>query len=114
MSTPKRIQRKRTKGWRMPEGAVYVGRPTIWGNPWSAGQLVMIDWPDLAVGDGSRVVRELVATPQLAVELYRIAFTPDAREACTELAGRDLACWCPLDRPCHADVLLELANGGAS
>ncbi|MGV7636606.1 DUF4326 domain-containing protein, partial [Mycobacterium kansasii] len=33
MSAPKRIQRKRTKGWRMPEGAVYVGRPTKWGNP---------------------------------------------------------------------------------
>lgn len=28
-----------------------------------------------------------------------------------ELAGRDLACWCPLDQPCHADVLLEIANG---
>ncbi|MGE2733815.1 DUF4326 domain-containing protein [Mycolicibacterium vaccae] len=28
-----------------------------------------------------------------------------------ELAGRDLACWCPLDDPCHADVLLDLANG---
>ena len=28
-----------------------------------------------------------------------------------ELRGRDLACWCPLDRPCHGDVLLELANG---
>ena len=34
MAQPKRIQRKRTKGWRMPPGAVYVGRPTKWGNPW--------------------------------------------------------------------------------
>lgn len=31
---PTRIQRKRTKGWKMPEGAIYVGRPTQWGNPW--------------------------------------------------------------------------------
>ena len=31
---PERIQRKRTKGWRMPEGAIYVGRPTKWGNPY--------------------------------------------------------------------------------
>ncbi len=30
----------------------------------------------------------------------------------SELRGRDLCCWCPLDQPCHADVLLELANGG--
>ncbi|SII07108.1 Uncharacterised protein [Mycobacteroides abscessus subsp. abscessus] len=33
------------------------------------------------------------------------------RDRMTELAGHDLACWCPLDQPCHADVLLELANG---
>ena len=31
---PKRIQRKRTAGWRMPENTVYVGRPTRWGNPY--------------------------------------------------------------------------------
>src|SRR5438445_12750312 len=37
MTTPTRVQRKRTKGWRMPEGAVYVGRPTRWGNPYSVG-----------------------------------------------------------------------------
>jgi len=28
-----------------------------------------------------------------------------------ELRGKNLACWCPLDKPCHADILLELANG---
>lgn len=30
----------------------------------------------------------------------------------SELAGKNLACWCPPDQPCHADVLLEIANGG--
>ena len=35
--TPIRIQRKRTKGWRMPPNTVYVGRPTIWGNPFPVG-----------------------------------------------------------------------------
>ena len=39
MSTPKRIQRKRTKGWRMPEGAVYVGRPSERNN---TGMLVAL------------------------------------------------------------------------
>jgi hypothetical protein len=34
-----RIQRKRTKGWRMPENAVYVGRPTKWGNPYQVGKM---------------------------------------------------------------------------
>jgi Domain of unknown function (DUF4326) len=34
MTSPRRIQRQRTKGWRMPAGAIYVGRPSPWGNPW--------------------------------------------------------------------------------
>ena len=38
INEPRRIQRKRTKGWRMPEGAVYVGRPTKWGNPYPVMQ----------------------------------------------------------------------------
>lgn len=36
---PRRIQRKRTKGWKMPENTVYVGRPTKWGNPWRVGDV---------------------------------------------------------------------------
>lgn len=97
MSKPKRIQRKRTKGWRMPEGAIYVGRPSKWGNPVAEG-----DW----VG-GKR------ATIADAMQWYREHLSPDSemgRECLTELRGHDLACWCPLDQPCHADVLLELAN----
>ncbi len=85
---PKRVQRKRTKGWRMPDRrhAVYVGRPTIWGNPFK--------------GEG-------------AVERYRaeLLADPTAGEILQALRGKDLVCWCALDAPCHADVLLELANG---
>jgi len=91
---PKRIQRKRTKGWKMPEGAVYVGRPTKWGNPHS-----LQDHPD----------REQI------VKRFRSYCGPEngvfAQEIRRELRGKDLACWCPLDQPCHADVLLEIANG---
>lgn len=110
MSAPKRIQRKRTKGWRMPEGAVYVGRPTEWGNPWTVGDPISVEWPDRSAGDGGRVYRQMAISADLAVALYRLAFTPDAAEIRAQFAGRDLACWCPLDRPCHADVLLEIAN----
>lgn len=46
-----------------------------------------------------------------AVGLLPFAKVPGVDEIRAELAGRDLACWCPLDKPCHADVLLELANG---
>ena len=95
MKAPKRIQRKRTKGWRMPENAVYVGRPTKWGNPY-------------LISDGH--------TRQEAVDLYRgywqseLALCSDNYADLEFLRGKDLACWCPLDQPCHADVLLELAN----
>ena len=70
---PQRIQRNRTRGWRMPENAVYVGRPGPWGNPYTISAM---------------------------------------QQRIGKLAGWDLACWCPLDQPCHGDVLLEIANGG--
>ena len=105
MSTPKRIQRKRTKGWRMPEGAVYVGRPTKWGNPW------IVD-PGRATSPATNQYR---ATADECVRLYDdLANASALGELAEWLRGKDLACWCPLDQPCHADVLLELANGGAA
>lgn len=103
---PRRIQRKRTKGWRMPDGTAYVGRPTRWGNPWRVGERdpEHPDNPDYPRMDAARVT-----------ELYAqwINHGPDDEVPdLTPLIGRDLACWCPLDRPCHADVLLRFANGG--
>lgn len=106
---PKRIQRRRTKGWRMPEGAIYVGRGSTWGNPFRVGDTVTIH--TLPDADGRQVVREMVVDAAIAVALYRQAFAPDLPDIITQLRGKDLACWCPLDQPCHADVLLELANG---
>jgi Domain of unknown function (DUF4326) len=104
MSKPKRIQRKRSRGWTMPEGAVYVGRPTKWGNPYRVwdGRTM----PPNGYVEPLRVVeayRNLVEDPDLTDESFR-------DEIRRELRGKDLACWCPLDKPCHADVLLEIAN----
>ena len=97
--TPKRIQRKRAKGWRMPAGAVYVGRPTKWGNPFNV---------------------TATQSREVAIARYRWWLTrglpgstgilPAQPTEIRTLRGKDLACWCPLDQPCHADVLLELAN----
>jgi hypothetical protein len=107
---PERIQLRRTKGWRKPEGAIVVSRPSKWGNPWKVGEDALITWPYYHNVPPVQRVRQVPMTPGLAVELYRIAFTPDADAICDELRGHDLACWCPLDQPCHADVLLEIAN----
>lgn len=115
MREPKRIQRKRTKGWRMPESAVYVGRPSGWGNPYRLDRLSAHEYVVLNV-DGQEVPdswggRNFAA--QWATDRYRDAFTNGTWStvlAAEELRGRDLACWCPLDQPCHADVLLEVAN----
>jgi len=99
---PVRIQRKRTKGYNMQaeslalngRPAVYVGRPSSWRNPY-------------------RVTN--ICTAAEAVEAFREIWVraienPLSRAALDELRGKNLACWCPLDQPCHADVLLELAN----
>ena len=136
--SPKRIQRKRTKGWRMPEGAVYVGRPSKWGNPFGIERIP--HWPKWAGRAPWRVVardgrvwtidnackpivgREAAdharksAAAKAAVELFALHVGPMGdyeieRDDLEALRGHDLACWCPLDQPCHADVLLELANG---
>jgi hypothetical protein len=104
--TPKRIQRKRIKGWRMPKGAVYVGRPTHFGNDWTMKDAAIRGHLD------PRVQR------QWAIDAYRHDVmrnlnTPGTRwhrDELKKLRGKDLACWCPLDQPCHADVLLEIAN----
>lgn len=90
---PKRIQRKRTKGWRMPEGAVYVGRPTKWGNPHRSGPRF----------DQVQAYRKTIGG--------NVWTSPNKQEIKDELRGKDLVCWCPLDGSCHADVLLEIANG---
>ena len=112
--TPRRIQRRRTKGWRAPEGAIYVGRGTKWGNPWTVVQSHIVD------ADGERQIHFESHEEALweAVHWYAEAVAngwegvPYAEEIRAKLAGHDLMCWCPLDQPCHADVLLEIANGG--
>jgi hypothetical protein len=88
---PKRIQRRRTKGWRMPEGAIYVGRPTKYGNNFSVAEYGR----ELAVFNFRQRMRNMA--------LVNPSFFDGLR-------GKDLACWCPLDKCCHADVLLEIAN----
>ena len=83
---PLRQQRKRTKGWRKPEGSICVSRPSKWGNPFP-------------------VVKE---KPLLAVARFEVYVLPDLDVS--ELKGQVLLCWCREDQPCHADVLAWAAN----
>ncbi len=86
----------------MPEGAVYVGRPTKWGNPYRAPTKNGVP------SRGFDIPRHVA--PQILTQYEELILTSDLGDELQELRGKDLACWCPLDRPCHADVLLRLAN----
>ena len=126
-SHPTRIQRKRTKGWRMPPNTVYVGRPTVFGN-------VVVCTPHGCTKKPCGCCEPF----RCCIDVYReyVMSGVENRDSCTgafryafealdgypvrneivrrlpKLRGKNLACWCPLDKPCHADVLLELANTG--
>ena len=103
MSVPVRIQRRRTKGWRMPEGAVYVGRPSPWGNPYRYDR--PIDWMDMELYRRWVTGEEHRADPLFIRAMGLPPTPPDITRLRTATA---LACWCPLDQPCHADVLIKL------
>ncbi len=104
IEAPIRVQRKRIGGWKMPPNTVYVGRPHALGNPFVVGK----------DGDAAECVNKYKA--------YMFPYTRQdgslgdylqsefALSKVFELKGKNLACWCPLDQPCHADVLLRAAN----
>ena len=115
MTTPVRIQRKRTKDFNLqaasPNGlpVVYVGRPTKWGNPFA------LVGPGRPAGEQFYDLHDLM-TREGCVGAFRewLDETEEGRmlaaEAVEELRGKNLACWCSLDDFCHADVWLEVAN----
>lgn len=117
---PERVRLSRRRGYRKPAWAVVVARPTKWGNPFHAADFP----PKHQPLDGFHVLRrdreqrrQAVAAfeAELLVALFDDDGANDDRfriiaESLDELRGKDLACWCPLDGPCHADVLLRFAN----
>lgn len=106
-TSPRRVQLSRKKGWRMPENTVKVtrGRGMRYGNPFSIGNGPMHrEAVDAAGAVG--FFRDMLGD----AELRAAASYPPDQEIRRELRGKNLACWCALNQPCHADVLLELAN----
>ena len=95
VSQPRRIQLSRRKGYRKPDSAVRITRPGKWGNPYKVG----------IHGDAETCVR--LFEGMMETEMAR---SEKMRAAIEELRGKDLGCFCPLDAPCHGDVLLRLAN----
>lgn len=120
---PIRIQRRRTKGWKMPENTEVVDRTSIFGNPFpvtkGSSTCASVAKPIWSVGTWSgpalwfRDSKDEAV--QLAVDAYREWINQPRQSelrnrARTSLRGKNLACWCALDQLCHADVLLEIAN----
>lgn len=114
-SAPRRIRLSRAKGWRMPDNTVKVDRSTRWGNPF----VIVNDTIDerqsivrrfrLCVTQPASFRRHQILTVARggrAGEGYFLAI----KTSIEDLRGKNLACWCALDQPCHADVLLEIAN----
>jgi hypothetical protein len=91
----KRVQRKRVAGWRMPPNTVYVGRPTLWGNPYKVTSFSL----KIKGMDRENAIRMYEGWLSQKLEADPHFLDP--------LKGKDLACWCRLDSPCHADILLE-------
>lgn len=104
---PQRVQLRRTAGWRMPPNTVKVDRSTKWGNPHRVGEPGV---PDAA--EAVRLFRRGMGADDGPFPIQPHPDSPCGRilRDLDQLRGRDLACWCALDEPCHADVLLELAN----
>lgn len=112
---PERIQLSRKKGWRMPPNTVSVARPGKFGNPFTVYDCIDAGY-----------IGTQVQLAERCVGAFRAWLGPHWREnwqgeeserrrsallaSLADLRGKDLACWCKLDQPCHADVLLELAN----
>lgn len=124
IARPVRVQLSRQRGWRMPENTVKVDRTTRWGNPWTEG-----DPGRVRISKGCEINLPMAVTRAGVIDRFRRwmtgEFVPGSHghpvyEAVIPpsyphpdpeaLRGMNLACWCRLDQPCHADVLLELAN----
>lgn len=133
---PVRIQRKRTRGWKMPPNCIYVGRPTKFGNMFMIGK-----WYQIGDGHLGYSFRECpIDTPEkphdyfyikdaeIAVDWFRKYrdLYPLTQKEIQEIRGKDLACWCSLCEkhkdglplgvkcsacsPCHVDILLDMAK----
>lgn len=113
-AVPMRVQLSRVKGQRLPENTVKVDRSTKFGNPYRVGEAVDMKMARRWGWNISPQGQKMVCTDaQQAVDCFMHALHWD--EAMhdwlrQQLGGKNLACWCSLDQPCHADALMTIAN----
>lgn len=103
-----RVQLSRAKGWKLPPNTVVVSRPTKWGNPFVVGKNgpaaeCVLKYKAMLGGFMCLCDEPTMGHQELAC-LY-------ARENIKTLRGKNLACWCRIGQPCHADVLMAVAAG---
>ena len=110
MVIPTRIRRSRAKGWTLPDNAVIVDRTSRWGNPFVVGQdgiaAQCVYWYSMLMLGYLVISLKSVR----AQEATHAVLSGEHTKGWPTLKGKDLACWCALDKPCHADVLLHIAN----
>lgn len=106
-NNPVRIRLSRAKGYRMPEGTVKIDRSTIFGNPFTVALCGRTE--------AVRLHRRWLCTsePLPVTELEMVELSKRKQDVFTalhELRGKNLACWCHDNQPCHGNTLLEMAN----
>lgn len=107
---PRRVKLSRIKGSRMPDGTVNVARPGKWGNPFIAKHPNGLGWGK--VRDNAHAAQLFARWLYLDHDLVSYERERHAwmLEHLEDLRGKDVACWCDLDAPCHGSVLLIVAN----
>jgi glycine cleavage system aminomethyltransferase T len=114
LSKPQRIQLGRTKGWRMPPNTVRVSRPSMWSNPFTHPDptKAVEAFRQLITNGGAFRIEPggLQFAKSFRAETLEWWWPRWVRKNIDQIRGKNLGCWCPLDQPCHADVLLEVAN----
>lgn len=117
--TPRRIQRRRTKGWRKPDNCVIVSRPSRFGNPFTIADAIEFGGAE-TIEEARKLCADVFRSWLRGSSDYWMGPKADATRdrilaALPELRGKDLACYCPLPAEgepdhCHAAVLLLAAN----
>lgn len=119
---PIRVQRKRVRGWKMPENTVYVGRPSLFSNPWKIwkayGSWYVGNERDMYYGPfdeeyayfkACELYLDFILHPKKGIH-KNFDRLPITFADIKKLRGKNLACFCSSNKCCHADILLKLAN----